>query len=82
MDDWKPISQAPIRNGPIIVWLPLLQVMVSAAPFNLQYAEDGNTVVGWDGDPVWSMTDCNGDPYMLPLAEAPSHWLDVEAPQG
>lgn len=81
MSDWQDISTAPFNaEEPFIVWLPKLGVAVSALPGNVKYAEDGNTPVGWDGEPWFSMTDSDGCWYGLPLGEAPSHWCRISGP--
>jgi hypothetical protein len=80
-NQWQPIADAPANTEvPLTVWLPKRRISVSAFPFNVVFAEDGNTITGWDGWPKFGMTDFRGNEYGMELAESPSHFMQPEPP--
>jgi hypothetical protein len=80
-NQWQPIADAPVdTRAPLIVWLPKRKMAVSALPFNVEFADDDETMEWIGEERVYGMTDCWGDGYGLELCESPTHFMQPGPP--
>lgn len=82
MIDWQPIHTAPFdAEEPFLIWVPKWRCGISALPMDVIYDEDGNTPIGWDGEPNFTITGPGGGDYGLGPDAEPSHWALITPPE-